>query len=126
MLKRIFISFPIEEVQYRDYLKKQSKKASSPFDYIDMSAKKKWKENEWQKRCRTKIKRSDALIALLSKKTHGAGGQRWEIRCAKEENIPVLGIHIYKNNKGAIPNELSGHKVVEWTWENIENFIKTL
>jgi hypothetical protein len=34
--KRIFISFAIEDIQYRDYLVKQARSEHSPFDFIDM------------------------------------------------------------------------------------------
>lgn len=124
--KKVFISFAIEDIQYRDYLVEQARNKRTPFDFVDMSAKKKWEENEWQKRCRTKIKRCDGMIALLSKNTHKAGGARWEIKCAKEERIKVAGMHIFKNNKGAIPVELKGKRVMEWSWENLEKFISML
>lgn len=124
--KRIFISFAIEDIEYRDHLVSQSRKERSPFEFIDMSVKTKWKENEWQKRCRTKIKNCDGVIALLSKNTHKATGARWEMKCAREEGVEIIGMHIFKNNKGAIPIELNGKKVVEWNWNNIEKFINNL
>ena len=37
--KRIFISFAIEDLKYRDLLKGQSLNTDSPFSYIEMSAK---------------------------------------------------------------------------------------
>lgn len=94
--KRIFISFAIEDVEYRDYLVEQARKKHSPFDFIDMSVKQEWNQDEWKKRCRTKIKRSHGVIALLSKNTHKAGGARWEMKCAIEEKIPIVGMHIKK------------------------------
>lgn len=124
--KRVFISFAIEDIKYRDYLVEQAKSNSSPFEFIDMSVKKKWKESEWKKRCRTKIKGCDGVIALLSKKTHKAGGARWEIKCAREEGIKLIGMHIKKNDKGAIPVELKGKRVILWKWSNIERFINSL
>jgi hypothetical protein len=124
--KRLFISFAIEDIEFRDHLVAQARKNNSPFDFIDMSVKKKWKESEWKKRCRTKIKRCDGVIALLSKNTHKAIGARWEIKCAKEEKIKIIGMHIKKNNKGAIPIELKGKRVIEWNWDNLEIFIKQL
>lgn len=124
--KRVFVSFAIEDVEYRDYLVEQARKGKSPFDFIDMSVKQKWNENEWKKRCRTKIKRSDGVIALLSKHTHKAGGARWEMKCAIEENVKIIGMHIKKNDKGAIPPELKGEKIIEWNWKNIETFINQL
>jgi nucleoside 2-deoxyribosyltransferase len=121
--KRIFISFAIEDIEYRDFLVEQARKENSPFDFIDMSAKKAWKQNEWKRRCRTKIKGCDGVIALISKRTHLASGARWEIKCALEERIPTIGMQIKWNDKGAKPKELKNKKVIRWTWENISEFI---
>lgn len=124
--KRVFISFAIEDVEYRDYLVDQARKKHSPFDFIDMSVKKKWNQNEWKDRCRTKIKRCDGVIALLSKNTHKAGGARWEMKCAREEGVKIIGMHIKKNDRGAIPPELQGKRVILWSWNNLEKFINQL
>lgn len=124
--KKVFISFAIEDIEYRDYLVEQARKKHSPFDFIDMSVKKEWEQDEWQKRCRTKIKRCDGVIALLSKNTHKASGARWEMKCAKEEKVKIIGMHIKKNDMGAIPPELKGKKVILWNWENLEKFIKSI
>lgn len=45
---------------------------------------------------------------------------------ANEEEIPMLGVHIHKDDKGATPTELSGYKVIEWSWPGIESFINKL
>jgi hypothetical protein len=124
--KRVFISFAIEDVLYRDYLVEQARKEKSPFDFIDMSVKQKWNEAEWKKSCRAKIKRCDGVIALLSKNTHKAGGARWEMKCAIEEKVKIIGMHIKKNDKGSIPPELKGKKIIEWNWNNLEKFINQL
>ena len=124
--KRVFISFAIEDIKYRNDLVNQARKSHSPFDFIDMSVKKKWNQSEWKDRCRTKIKGCDGVIALLSKNTHKASGARWEIKCAREEGVKIIGMHIFKNNKGAIPIELNGKKVIEWNWDNLERFINNL
>jgi hypothetical protein len=124
--KRVFISFAIEDVKYRNYLVQQGKSKHSPFEFIDMSVKKKWNQSEWKTRCRSKIRGCDGVIALLSKNTHLAGGARWEIKCAREEKVKIIGMHIKKNDKGAIPPELIGKRVITWSWDNLEKFINSL
>jgi hypothetical protein len=121
--RKVFISFAIEDKRYRDFLVSQAKNERTPFDFIDMSVKKPWDENEWKRECRKKIKKCDSMIILLSKNTWNSGGSRWEIKCAKEERIRILGMHIKKNDKGAIPPELYRRKVIEWNWEDLENFL---
>jgi len=123
--KRIFISFAIEDANYRDLLKGQSLNTNSPFTYTDMSAKEAW-DNQWKTRCRTRIKGCDGVIALISKHTRNADGAKWEMQCANEEGIPMMGIHIHKDDKGQIPPQLSGKRVVSWSWSAITNFINSL
>ncbi|MGV3598245.1 MAG: TIR domain-containing protein [Bacteroidota bacterium] len=123
---RIFISFAIEDEKYRDYLVEQSKLQKSPFDFVDMSVKQPWNENEWKAKCRTKIKKCDGMIALLSKNTWQSSGARWEMLCAHEEGIPIFGMHVKKNDKGAIPPELKGKKVIEWSWEGLASQINNM
>lgn len=124
--KKIFISFAKEDERYRDYLVDQAKKENSPFDFVDMSVKNPWKEFEWKEKCRQKIRKCDGMIVLLSKKTWHSSGARWEIKCAKEEKIDVVGMHIQKNNKGSIPPELKDKRIIEWSWENLEKTIKSI
>jgi nucleoside 2-deoxyribosyltransferase len=121
--KRVFISFAMKDVEYRDHLVSQARNNKSPFEFMDMSVKRPWKQSEWKKKCRTKIKKSDAVIALLSKNTWHAGGARWEMKCAIEEEKPIIGMHIKKNDRGAIPPELKRKRIITWSWKNIEKFV---
>lgn len=124
--KRIFISFAIEDEQYRNYLVSQAKSERSPFAFVDMSVKQPWDEKVWKQKCRTKIRSCDGMIVLLSKNTWHSSGARWEIKCAKEEGLPVIGMHIKKNNQGAIPPELGGEKIITWSWDNLSKVIKKI
>jgi nucleoside 2-deoxyribosyltransferase len=103
----------------------QARDERSPFEFVDMSVKQPW-EDSWKTRCRSKIKGCDGVIALLSKNTAAASGALWEMKCASEEGIPMIGVHIHKNEKGPIPTELRGYQVIEWNWAGINSFIQTL
>ncbi len=120
--KRVFISFSMKDVRYRDYLVEQAKKSNSPFDFVDMSVKEPWKRN-WKKLCRTRIKECDGVIVLLSGKTWSSSGARWEAKCAKEEEIPVVGMRIFKHDQRPIPPELRKSEIVTWSWKNLEKII---
>lgn len=123
---RIFVSFAAEDNTYCDFLKGQAKNKKSPFEFVDMSVKEPWDE-KWKTNCRTRIKGCDGVIALVSKNTAKADGALWEVRCAKEEKVPVRGIYCTMDNRPAtLPAEFSGVKVVDWTWDNIASFINSL
>jgi hypothetical protein len=120
--KVIFIAFAIEDERSRDFLKGQSLLTKSPFEYIDMSVKEAYPSNEWKERVRTRIKRSDGVIVLVSKNSLSSSGQKWEIQCAREEGKKVLGIWIYTDDR----TNIVGVNTRVWTWDNIKDFIDTL
>lgn len=124
--KRIFISFAMEDKSLRDLLVGQAKNENSPFEFVDMSVKKPW-DSSWKTNCRTRIKGCDGVIIIVTKSTKNADGQLWEIKCAKEEDIPCRGIWGSQENRPAtLPAELDGVRVVNWTWDNITNWINSL
>jgi Thoeris protein ThsB, TIR-like domain len=119
--KVVFVAFAIEDERQRDFLKGQALLTKSPFDYIDMSVKEAY-DKEWKERVRTRIRRSDGVIALVSKNSKASSGQQWELTCAKEEKKKIRGIRAYTEDK----TELVGITTVVWTWDNIKNFIDSL
>lgn len=126
MAKRIFISFAIEDKQYRDFLVGQARLDHSPFEFTDMSVKQPW-DSQWKTNCRTRIKGCDGVIALVSKNTKNAEGQLWEIGCTRQEQVPIRGMYVSQDNRPlSLPTELSGVRVVDWSWPNIKAFIDSL
>ncbi|MBU9710881.1 hypothetical protein [Evansella tamaricis] len=124
--KRVFISFAMEDKELRDFLVGQARNANSPFEFVDMSVKKPW-DSAWKTNCRTRIKGCDGVLAIVTKNSKKADGQLWEVKCAREEGIPIRGVWGYKDDKPAsLPKELEGVRIVNWSWDNIANWIKTL
>jgi len=82
--KVVFVAFAIEDGRQRDFMKGQSLHTRSPFEYVDMSVKEAY-DAAWKERVRTRVRRSDGVIALVSKNSLSSSGQKWEIQCAKEE-----------------------------------------
>lgn len=119
--KVIFIAFAIEDERQRDFLKGQSLGPRSPYEFIDMSVKKAY-DKEWKEKVRTRIKRSDGVIALISKNSLTSSGQKWEIECAKEEKKKILGVWAYKDDR----TNVAGVKTLTWTDKNIVDFIDLL
>lgn len=120
---RVFISFAMEDVSCRNLLVGQARNAKCPFEFVDMSVKEAWDE-QWKTNCRTRIKGCDGVIALISKNTARAEGALWEIRCAKEEGVPIRGVYCTTENRPA--STPAGIKMLNWTWANIANFIDSL
>ena len=119
--KVIFVAFAIEDKGSRDFLKGQALNTHSPFEYIDMSVKEAYDSN-WKEKVRTRIRRSDGIIVLVSKNSLNSSGQKWEIQCAREEKKRILGIYAYTYDR----TNIDGVNTKVWTWENIRTFIDSL
>lgn len=119
--KVVFVAFAIEDERIRDMIKGQSLLTNSPFEYVDMSVKEAYDE-EWKKKVRTRILRSDGVLVIVSKNSLSSSGQKWEIQCAKEEKKKIRGIWAYKDDR----TDLAGVNTMVWTWDNIANWIDSL
>ena len=119
--KVVFLAFAIEDERIRNMITGQSLHTASPFEYIDMSVKEAYDE-EWKKKVRTRIIRSDGVLAIVSKNSLNSSGQKWEIQCAKEEKKNVRGIWAYKEDR----TDLAGVNTMTWTWDNIATWIDSL
>ena len=119
--KVVFIAFAIEDERQRDFLKGQSLLDECPFEFVDMSVKEPYDAN-WKERVRTRIRRSDGVIVLVSKNSHSSSGQKWEISCAKEERKKVRGVGAYANDRTV----LDGVATIAWSWDNIRSYITSL
>jgi Thoeris protein ThsB, TIR-like domain len=119
--KVIFVAFAMEDVTIRDFIKGQSLHTDTPFEYVDMSVKEAYDE-EWKKRVRTRILRSDGVLVIVSKDSLTSTGQKWEIKCAKEEKKKIRGIWAYKTDR----TNIDGVNTMMWTWDNITDWIDSL
>lgn len=122
---RIFVSFAVpEDTRARDLLRGHARNERCPFDFVDISVKEPW-DSAWKMNCRTRIRGCDGFIVMVSRNTLTSAGARWEIQCALEEGVPVLGVFAYTNDR-TVPPELRGQRVIEWSWAGIATFINHL
>jgi len=119
--KVAFIAFAIEDERQRDFLKGQSLHPRAPYEFIDMSVKEPY-DKDWKDRVRTRIKRSDGVIALISKNSLSSSGQQWEIQCAREEKKSIRGIWAYTDDR----TNVGGVATYPWSDANINGFIDSL
>jgi hypothetical protein len=119
--KVIFVAFAIEDVRQRDLLRGHSLNPKCPYEYVDYSVKEAY-SSEWKEKVRTRIRRSDGVIVLVSKNSSSSTGQKWEIACAKEEKKPIYGIWVYTDDTTTIPG-VTAHV---WKWDGVTKFIDGL
>lgn len=119
--KVVFIAFAIEDETQRNFLKGQSLHPRAPYEFIDMSVKQAY-DKDWKDKVRTRIRRSDGIIVLVSKNSLTSSGQKWEIECARDEKKKILGIYAYSGDR----TNIAGVNTKVWSDANINNFIDSL
>ena len=122
--KTVFIAFAKEDESTRNLFTGQRVNPDTPFEFVDMSVKEPY-DKEWKERVRTRVRRSDGVIALISSNTPDADGQLWEIECAVDEDKPLLGIWI-EDGYRTKPPEMGTAPCKGWTWDNVAAFIDSL
>jgi hypothetical protein len=122
---RIFVSFAIEDVVTKNLFTGQAKHDRVPYEFTDMSVKQPW-DSQWKTQCRSRIKGCDGVIVLITKHLKQANGAIWEIDCAKEEKIPIIGVYMKDTDITNVPEELYGILKVSWTWKEIAEFVNDL
>ena len=78
-------------------------------------------DSDWKARVRTRIKRSDGVIVLVSKNSLSSTGQKWEIQCAQEEKTKILGIWAYTDDR----TNIAGHpRSIHWRIGRIKDELR--
>lgn len=122
--KVVFIAFAKKDEGTRNLFSGQKVHSKSPFKFTDMSVKKAY-DGGWKRQTRTRIRRSDGVIVLISSATPKASGQLWEIKCAVEEGKKILGIWI-EDSYRTKPVAMAGASCKKWSWPNVAKFIDSL
>ncbi len=122
--KVLFIVFAKEDEAIRNMFTGQRLNITTPFSFTDMSVKEPY-TSEWQDKVRTRVRRSDGVIVLISSNTPSATGALWEIDCAQAEGKPLLGLWVQDGYRTK-PREMGEAPVKAWTWDNVSSFIESL
>jgi hypothetical protein len=121
---RVFVICVPEDSRLFDRLGEQARSARLQVEFDRMQVKEPWIP-AWKGQARTRIFKCSGAIVLLSKNTN-KGGLAWELECARAVDLPMLGIHADKIEKGSVPAELTECPVLEWNWPDIQRFIQGL
>lgn len=122
--KKVFISFAIEDQHLRNLLVGQKKNSRNNIKFRDRSLYDAF-ESKWKTQCRDVIQECDGVIGIITKNTILADGQQWEIKCALEENIPILLVRPSRLSlPKRLPEVLSNQHVYVWKQEKIWKFCK--
>ena len=127
-MARVFISFAVEDRVLRDFLVGQKRNVRSTIDFTDYSVKEPW-SSSWKTNCRQRISSCAGMIGIITRNTSKADGQLWELKCATEEDVPLMLIHGYSAQEkrlSTLPSIIRGRRVYNWTEDNVVNFLNKI
>lgn len=122
--RTIFVTFAIQDAKYRDLLVAKARKEKQQCTFVEMAIKAPG-DSVWQKHCRGKISGSDGFIALVSENTAGAAGVLWEMNCAREIGLPILGVGVdFAPPTSRQASAFDWLLAMPWKWEAITKFLE--
>lgn len=127
-MTRVFTSFAIEDKDLRNLLVGQKKNSHNDIEFTDYSVHDPW-DRKWKTNCRARIKSCKGVIGIITTSTPAADGQLWELKCAIEEERPLLLIHGYTERSkrlSVLPSPINGRKVYNWRQSTIVSFLNNL
>jgi hypothetical protein len=121
---KVFVIYASKDYPFFERLKTQARTANLPVEFDHIQAKQPWLPS-WKSGCRNRIYECDAAIVLVSRNTMD-GGIGWELECAVDFAMPVLGVHVDKDHRGSVPKEPPGWVPIDWDLAGIARFIKSV
>ncbi len=80
---------------------------------------------QWKQKVEEKITHADGVMMLVSENTIKDENALWQIDCALENKIPIVGVDVRNRLEGEIPTKLIG-KMTRYGWEWFTEFINDL
>ena len=123
-MNKVFVIYASKDYPFFERLKAQARTAGLPVEFDHVQAKQPWFP-AWKAQCRSRIYECDAAIVLVSRNSKD-GDIGWEMECAGDFGMPMLGVNVDKEQRGSVPKAPLGWTTVEWDWPRIMAFIKGL
>lgn len=122
--KSVFISFDYDhDNDLRGNLVAQAKRSDSPFSITDWSVREPITEN-WRRRVRDIIRRTDLTIVICGEHTHDAPGVSAEITIAREEGKPYFLLKGRRRKTCTKPRSALRTDVIHpWRWDTLRRLI---
>lgn len=122
---KLFVSYAPDDKKEGKMLGDQCRNPFSTFEIIGGSEEGQGSEN-WEAQTRERIKQARVVLMVVGKNTAQAANVILEIKVAREEGIPVLGVYVDKAYQESLPETFGSGPIIEWNWEYVYNTILRL
>lgn len=122
-MNTVFVSYPADAARLGRLITGQRLETSDVFAMVE-SLPTDEVDPGWEAATRKRVEGADAVLALVTRHSENSDEQRFELRTARDGGKPILGLRVYADD--AVPPELDGAAVTDWTWEAIVDWIDSL
>ena len=122
--KTVYLACAPEDGLFRTLFTTQWSRAGARVRFLDAPGKS-VDAQAWEADVAARIRRADAVIALIGPNTQNSEDALWPIRCAAAEGKPLLGLWVDRDHQ-VKPAQMGSARCQGWTWENVGEFLDTL
>ena len=119
-LPRLFVACAPQDLKFSELIAAKARADRLPLVF-DGFGEGRFDEIGWQLECRRRIRSARALVVLMSPHTSESPRALWQVRCARELGLPVVGVTVSFEDGGAGGcGEVVGmESIVGWKWKTI-------
>ena len=122
-MTKVFVMYASKDWSFYERLTAHARSAKLVAEFDHLQSKQPWFA-AWKAQCRSRIYQCDGAIVLVSRNTID-GGIEWELECATDFGMPILGVNVDAEQKGSVPKEPPGWEVINWgDWPGLARFIQ--
>lgn len=117
---RMFLACAPQDLKFAELITARARADQLPIAF-DTLGEGRTDEIGWQLECSRRIRGARVIVVLVSPHTRGSARVKWQVQCARELGLAVLGITVGFGDEAESEGEalVSGGPVVGWKWKTI-------
>lgn len=121
---RAFISFRMEDLWARDFLKEHVRDTKNAVEFIDYSIHDPF-DSSWKRQCKLRIAETKGTIVLIGATTCQSEPVEWEIKETLEQGHQIFGIQVNDGETHPLPKGIPSEGVIRWDFTQISSWLST-
>lgn len=120
LVSRVFLVCAPQDLKYAELIAAKARGDRMPLAF-DSFGDGRPSELSWQLECRRRIRSARTAVVLVSPHTSSSARAMWQVRCARQEGVPVLGITLaFDDTAGPAQGaSVDADALVKWKWKAI-------
>ncbi len=116
----VFIACAPPDLKYAELIISRARSDRLPLR-LGMFGEGRFTDTDWQLECRRRIASAKAVLVLVSMHTRRSPRALWQVRCAREQGLPVVGLIVAPANgpSHAAEAPVEAQASIGWRWKTI-------